>query len=153
MTQNPAEAAIAVDRSRAPWRCAKCPYKGAAATEYDPCFRFETCKGVAEEADIRDAGKDPAPDTVSVDPVQRAINAIVAERTVLYGPPSEAFKLIADLKQHVAACPDPVARHVLDMLCVKIARLVRNPHHTDSWGDIAGYAKAGLEVTRRGVTR
>lgn len=153
MTQSPATAARAVSVAR--WRCAECPYIGKTE-EYDPCFRFEKCKGVASKAEVDKAievVRKPAGNLALAsqpsegDAVTNAINALVANRTAQYGPPAEAWKLIASLKALVAPCPDPVARHALDMICVKVARLVRNPTHQDSWADIAGYARGGLQVT------
>ena len=35
----------------------------------------------------------------------------------------------------------PIMRHALDMICVKLARIVSgDPSHADHWRDIAGYA-------------
>lgn len=76
------------------------------------------------------------------------VEAINADRAAIYAPPRIDFGRAARLKAVVAECPDPLARHVLEMILVKVARLIQTPTHEDSWLDIAGYANCGLEVTR-----
>jgi hypothetical protein len=76
------------------------------------------------------------------------VTRITEERGSVYGPPKIDFDRAARLKAVVAECPDPLARHALEMICVKVARLINSPSHEDSWNDIGGYAKCGLEVTR-----
>ena len=65
----------------------------------------------------------------------------VSERGRDYGPPAVDFARAAALKAVVAECNDPVMRHALDMICVKIARLINHPSHFDSIKDIAGYCR------------
>jgi hypothetical protein len=81
--------------------------------------------------------------------VSDPVSAIVAERGAVYGPPKIDFDRAARLKAVVAECPDPLARHALEMICIKIARLIQSPDHEDSWIDVMGYAKCGIEVTRK----
>jgi hypothetical protein len=64
-----------------------------------------------------------------------------------YQHPKVDFAKAAALKELVQDCKDPLTRHVLEMLCLKMARLVHNPQHLDSWIDIAGYARCGVMVT------
>lgn len=61
-----------------------------------------------------------------------------------YGYPTINFARIAKLFEVVQECPDPLVRHALQMICVKVARLIKSPEHTDSWIDIAGYARTGV---------
>lgn len=49
-------------------------------------------------------------------------------------PPEASMKL--SIEQHLA----------LNMIFLKIARLLSNPRHRDSWDDVAGYAKLGSEA-------
>jgi hypothetical protein len=76
-----------------------------------------------------------------------AINKVTEERGAVYGDPKLDFWRAARLKEIVADCPDPLARHALEMICVKIARLIHTPNHLDSWVDLAGYARTGVMVT------
>lgn len=66
-----------------------------------------------------------------------------------YGDPKTNFQDIARLwnsVQHAAVYePENVA---LFMILVKVARLMHDPTHEDSWIDIAGYAACGYEVTQ-----
>lgn len=71
------------------------------------------------------------------------------ERGKAYGHPAVDFNRVDRLKQVVAECRDPLARHTLEMICVKMARLIETPTHLDSWIDIAGYARCGVMVTDR----
>jgi hypothetical protein len=76
-----------------------------------------------------------------------AINKVNDERGAVYGDPKLDFWRAARLKEIVADCPDPLARHALEMICVKIARLIQTPDHLDSIIDIAGYARCLAMVT------
>ena len=71
---------------------------------------------------------------------------LTQRRGEIYGPPSEDFRRAAAIKTVVAECPDPQLRHVLEMIGVKMARLVHTPEHLDSWVDIAGYARTACMV-------
>lgn len=73
-----------------------------------------------------------------------ATRIITDERGASYGHPSVDFDRVYRLKSVVASCPDPLVRHTLEMLCVKIARLIESPQHLDSWIDVAGYARCGV---------
>lgn len=72
---------------------------------------------------------------------------ITDARGNVYGHPSVNFDRIQRLRAVVAECQDPLAREALDMICVKVARLIQTPTHVDSWLDIAGYARCGVMVT------
>lgn len=72
---------------------------------------------------------------------------LTAERGAVYGHPSVDFDRVARLKAVVAECKDPLARHALEMICVKIARLIETPDHLDSLVDLCGYARCLVMVT------
>jgi hypothetical protein len=76
-----------------------------------------------------------------------AVERVTDERGETYGHPKHDFDRAARLKAVVAACPDPLVRHALEMICVKMARLIQSPDHLDSWIDIAGYARCGVMIT------
>lgn len=76
-----------------------------------------------------------------------AINKVTDERGSVYGHPAIDFDRAARLKAVIAECEDPLARHTLEMIAVKIARLIQTPGHLDSWVDLAGYARCGVMVT------
>tara|TARA_R110002096_G_scaffold192860_3_gene374611 strand:+ start:95 stop:409 length:315 start_codon:yes stop_codon:yes gene_type:complete len=69
------------------------------------------------------------------------IRSITQRRGEDYGHPLENFELISRMQDCVAWCDDPAMRHALDMICVKMVRLVQTPDHIDSILDIAGYAR------------
>lgn len=66
---------------------------------------------------------------------------LTAERGAVYGHPLDDFGRVALIKQAVAECPDPEVRHALEMIGVKLARLVTTPDHQDTIDDIKGYAE------------
>lgn len=80
---------------------------------------------------------------------QNTAQKVTGERGAVYGHPSVDFDRAARLKAVVAECPDPLARHALEMICVKLARLIETPGHVDSAIDIAGYARCLVMVTDR----
>lgn len=59
----------------------------------------------------------------------------------VYGHPLDDFRRAGALFRVVEECPHPEVRHALQMICVKMARLIQTPSHTDSIIDIAGYAR------------
>lgn len=84
-----------------------------------------------------------------LDQFNEAVARVNDDRGSVYGHPSVDFERVARLKAVIAECKDPLARHALEMIAVKIARLVQTPDHLDSWIDIAGYARTGVMVTDR----
>lgn len=40
-------------------------------------------------------------------------------------------------------------KEALDMIALKLARLLQNPNYEDHWLDIAGYASLGLELVEK----
>lgn len=74
---------------------------------------------------------------------------LVKQRMDHYGHPFEDFKRIVDLQAQVACCPDELARHVLNMICVKMSRICNSPDHKDSWDDIEGYVNTFRAIQER----
>lgn len=84
-----------------------------------------------------------------IKPSQRfdeSIATLTQERGKSYGHPSTNFSNIAKLKQVVSQCKDPELRHAMEMVCVKLARLIETPDHFDSWLDIAGYSRVAMVI-------
>jgi hypothetical protein len=73
-----------------------------------------------------------------------AVRDVTDRRGSVYGHPADDFDRAARLKAVVQECQDPVIRHALEMICVKMARLIETPGHVDSWIDIAGYSRCGV---------
>lgn len=70
-----------------------------------------------------------------------AIKTVTKERGKVYGSPLHHFERCAKGAEMISACPDPVVRHALSMMWVKMCRLIESPDHLDSVIDIAGYAR------------
>ena len=70
--------------------------------------------------------------------------SILDQREKTHGSYTQQAALAQDLKTRIRAeCRNlvPQQQESLEMICVKIARIVcGNPHEVDHWRDIAGYA-------------
>lgn len=87
----------------------------------------------------------PAPSaTPLTDAFDQALADITDRRGAVYGHPAVDFTRAAAIKAVVAECKDPLIRHVLEMIAVKMCRLIETPSHLDSLIDIAGYARTGV---------
>lgn len=71
----------------------------------------------------------------------KAIRDVTIDRGGVYGHPVDDFQFAHEIKEAVCLCPHPQVRHALEMIGVKMARLVTTPDHIDSVIDIAGYAR------------
>ena len=90
------------------------------------------------------------------------ITDILTERGKNYGPFADHAEITQTLKDEIKAHLVKRQTHfeitfdeheALDMICHKIGRIVNgNPHHIDSWDDIAGYARLVADRLR-GVAR
>ena len=79
------------------------------------------------------------------------VDEIVKERGGNYGHPKHHFRCTSTMaevwritaEQHGGIGPDlfsPLS-HGVYMICDKLARAAKNPHHIDNWDDIEGYVK------------
>jgi hypothetical protein len=93
-----------------------------------------------------DAREELLPKADMTDMFDTAMKTLTQDRGADYGPPHLDFARAARLKDVVAECEDPELRHVMEMICVKLARLIHSPEHLDSWLDIAGYARTACMV-------
>ena len=82
-----------------------------------------------------------------------AAGCVLHDRANQYGDVEDNFGRIAELWTKylgVQLAPHDVAAM---MVLLKIARLRANPHHDDSWVDLAGYAACGAECAGAAKTR
>lgn len=85
--------------------------------------------------------------------LSKAIEITEGARQQHYGSPEDNFKNIAELwqlylSQRFEDTDEPEIKTTdvaIMMLLMKVARLVNDPHHDDSWLDIAGYAACGSQ--------
>lgn len=93
----------------------------------------------------------------------RQLDETVVRRHGVYAPPERNFGRIAKLwsvyldDRYGAGAPSKgapidLAETDVAIMCgmIKIARLMEDPHHEDSWLDLAGYACCGSEVSETG---
>lgn len=87
-----------------------------------------------------------------------AEQCVCGQRDEDYGTPEDSFGLIAELwipviRQCVSPGADvfiPPETVALMMALLKVARIINNPEHLDSWVDLAGYAACGGEIAGGG---
>lgn len=73
---------------------------------------------------------------------------ILAERKTTHGDFSDNARISQELKATLHcenADLTDVQKEVLDMICLKLSRIVCNPNFKDHWDDIAGYAKLAAD--------
>lgn len=84
-----------------------------------------------------------------LDQFDAATQSVTKERGAVYGHPADDFARVAQMAETIKDCPDPLIKHVLYMILVKVSRLAATPSHIDSLIDIAGYARTGAMVLER----
>ena len=62
-----------------------------------------------------------------------------------YGPATDNFMQVAEMWSAILGTTVTTERVMLCMAALKMARLIFNPSHVDSWADLAGYAALGAE--------
>ena len=120
----------------------KCLRWGVACVQ-DGCLAAQRKKSV----NAPPAPKEIKPWLSRLSEFDEAIQKVTQQRGSVYGHPKTDFGRASRMKAVVAECKDPLMRHVLEMICVKVARLIETPGHLDSLIDIAGYARTGVMVT------
>ena len=77
-----------------------------------------------------------------------AAGAVLKQRNHSYGAPEDAFNRIARLWTALHPDRKPFKKHEVALMIamLKVARLMENPVHRDSWADMAGYAACGYEA-------
>ena len=72
---------------------------------------------------------------------------VTGDRQDTYGDLRSNAQTWCDLMQHTfSGSVGELTDYPLTMIQTKIARLLQNPGHLDSWVDIAGYAALGYEL-------
>lgn len=75
-------------------------------------------------------------------------DAAVKDRRGSYGSPDANYHRLAGLWRAVLERDVSALETVLCLIQMKIARLMNDPSHEDSWVDIAGYAAIGYEISQ-----
>lgn len=84
--------------------------------------------------------------TIRQETLETALKYVTADRQAEHGSPEHTFALIATLWS--AYLDEEVSPHQVAMMMalLKIARQRMNPHHTDNYIDLAGYAACAAEL-------
>jgi len=78
--------------------------------------------------------------------LKTAAKIVKGARQEHYGTPEDNFSRIAALWQVYLDRPVKANDVAVMMVLMKVARLMSDPKHDDSWLDIAGYAACGSEI-------
>lgn len=81
--------------------------------------------------------------------LEAAAKAVLTDRNTAYGEPEDSFSAIAGMWSVYLGRPVSSCDVACMMALLKIVRAKQNPHHDDSWTDLAGYAACGAECADR----
>lgn len=79
----------------------------------------------------------------------KGIEGLTDRRGDVYGHPKDDFHRIIQMQKALVDCDDEFARHIMNMICVKMSRLVKTPDHSDSWLDIVGYVRTWFMIKEK----
>ena len=118
--------------------------KGRVKEQLTEVFKYEREKAAALIRIRLPESFSVTKDLTSLNQFDKGIAIVTQSRGATYDHPKRNFRRIALLCAVVDECEDPEAKIALRAICTKIARLIHSPRHTDSWIDIAGYARTGV---------
>ena len=81
--------------------------------------------------------------------LDHAAKAVLTDRNAAYGEPEDSFGVIAGMWSVYLGRPVSSYDVACMMALLKIVRAKQNPHHDDSWTDLAGYAACGAECAEK----
>lgn len=81
--------------------------------------------------------------------LDHAAKAVLTDRNTAYGEPEDSFSVIAGMWSVYLGRPVSSCDVACMMALLKIVRAKQNPHHDDSWTDLAGYAACGAECSEK----
>jgi hypothetical protein len=81
--------------------------------------------------------------------LDHAAKAVLTGRSQQYGEPEDSFGVIAGMWSVYLGRPVSSCDVACMMALLKIVRAKQNPHHDDSWTDLAGYAACGAECSEK----
>ena len=118
-----------------------------------PQYKFQTTCSVGSVCSkCLKAHNTPNGVTASPEEIERATK-LTEERGKEYGHPLDSFDRVAKIKAVIADCKDPEIKHALDMMALKMVRLIETPDHADSIDDISGYAETMRMIHRERAKR
>ena len=81
--------------------------------------------------------------------LEAARKCVCGDREKSYGSPERSFECIAGMWSVYLGRPVSSYDVACMMALLKIVRAKQNPHHDDSWTDLAGYAACGAECAEK----
>lgn len=79
----------------------------------------------------------------------RELETTLIRRQAAYGYPLTFIARYRDQLEATFGLSFPGVQAVLPLVLLKLTRLQHNPHHEDSWLDLAGYALIALTLLRQ----
>ena len=102
-------------------------------------FVTESVNGIIQDPEGND----------SLNEFDEGIKGLTTRRGDIYGHPADDFNRIIQMQKALDDCDDEFARHIMNMICVKMSRLVKTPDHSDSWLDIVGYVRTWFMIKEK----
>lgn len=134
--------------------CGHCPYTMPRTTACEMILKTDAVDLIRDMWDIISQPVQNAPQVSQLETrasiLEAARKCVCGEREGEYGTPEDSFSSIARLWS--AYCEDRnfSADDVACMMALlKVARIIHNPGHMDSWVDGCGYLACGAEIAAR----
>lgn len=134
--------------------CGLCPYTSPRTAACERMLKNDAAALIGDLWGIISQPMQNAPQASQLETrasiLEAARRCVCGEREGEYGTPEDSFSTIARLWSAYCEDRDFSADDVACMMALlKIARIIHNPGHMDSWVDGCGYLACGAEIAAR----
>ncbi len=134
--------------------CGLCPYTSPRTSACERMVKADAAALICDlwgivSQPVENAAREPQPVTrASI--LEAARKCVCGEREGQYGNPEDSFSSVARLWSAYCEGRNFSADDVACMMALlKVARIIHNPEHMDSWVDGCGYLACGAEIAAR----
>lgn len=138
--------------------CGHCPYISPRITACERMLKDDVADLISDLWGIISQPVQNAPQASQIETrasiLESARKCVLGEREGQYGTPADSFSAIARLWSAYCQDRDFSGDDVACMMALlKIARIIYNPEHMDSWVDGCGYLACGAEIAARRASK
>lgn len=138
--------------------CGLCPYTSPRTTACERMLKDDAADLISDLWGIISQPVQNAPQASQLETrasiLEGARKCVCGEREGQYGTPEDSFSAIARLWSAYCQDRDFSGDDVACMMALlKIARIIYNPEHMDSWVDGCGYLACGAEIAARRASK
>lgn len=138
--------------------CGHCPYISPRITACERMLKDDAADLISDLWGIISQPVQNAPQASQLETrasiLESARKCVLGEREGQYGTPGDSFSAIARLWSAYCQDRDFSGDDVACMMALlKIARIIYNPEHMDSWVDGCGYLACGAEIAARRASK